>query len=166
MIPKILKNFNAFVDGNSYAGRVDEVVLPKLTVKTEEHRGGGMDAPVEIDMGMEKLECELTFAEYDVELFRLFGLVDGNSVAITLRGAMQSDGDAEKIVVNLQGSFRELDSGTWKAGDKATLKCMMAVRTYKLTIDGDEVINIDVENMTRIINGVDEMASIRNAIGI
>lgn len=166
MIPKILKNFNAFVDGRGYAGRVDEVVLPKLTVKTEEHRAGGMDAPVEIDMGMEKLECELTFAEYDIELFRLFGLVDGNSVAITLRGAIQSDSDAEAIVVRLQGSFRELDSGTWKAGDKATLKCMMAVRTYKLEIDGDEVVNIDVENMTRIINGVDEMVSIRNAIGI
>ena len=166
MIPKILKNFNAFVDGRGYAGRVDEVVLPKLTVKTEEHRAGGMDAPVEIDMGMEKLECELTFAEYDIELFRLFGLVDGNSVAVTLRGAMQADGDAEKIVVNLQGSFRELDSGTWKAGDKATLKCMMAVRTYKLAIDGDEVVNIDVDNMTRIINGDDEMESIRDAIGI
>lgn len=166
MIPKILKNFNAFVDGRGYAGRVDEVVLPKLTVKTEEHRAGGMDAPVEIDMGMEKLECELTFAEYDIELFRLFGLVDGNSVQITLRGAMQASDDAESIVVKLQGSFRELDSGTWKAGDKATLKCMMAVRTYKLEIDGDEVVNIDVENMTRIINGDDQMASIRDAIGI
>ncbi|MDA0782432.1 MAG: phage major tail tube protein [Proteobacteria bacterium] len=166
MIPKILKNFNAFVDGRGYAGRVDEVVLPKLTVKTEEHRAGGMDVAIEIDMGMEKLECELTFAEYDIELFRLFGLIDGNSVAITLRGAMQSDGDAESIVINLRGSFREVDSGTWKAGDKATLKCMVAVRYYKLTMAGNAIIEIDAENMIRIINGVDEMATIRGAIGI
>lgn len=166
MIPKILKNFNAFVDGRGYAGKVDEITLPKLTVKTEEHRAGGMDVPVEIDMGMEKLEAELTFAEYDSELFRLFGLVDGNSVSVTLRGAMQADGEAEPIVVNLRGSFREVDAGAWKAGDKATLKCMVAVRYYRLTINGESVIEIDAENMVRIIGGEDQMASIRQAIGI
>src|SRR3989338_795847 len=163
MIPKILKNFNAFVDGRGYAGRVDEVTLPKLTVKTEEHRAGGMDVPVEIDMGMEKLEAEITFAEYDAELFRLFGLVDGNSVSVTLRGAIQAGGDAEPVVVTLRGSFRELDSSNWKAGDKATLKCMMAVRYYRLNINGFDVIEIDAENMIRIIGGEDQMASIRQA---
>lgn len=166
MIPKILKNFNAFVDGRGYAGRVDEITLPKLTIKTEEHRAGGMDVPVEIDMGMEKLEAELTFAEYDVELFRLFGLIDGNAVSLTLRGAIQADGEAEPIVVNLRGSFREVDAGTWKAGDKATLKCMVAVRYYRLTINADSVIEIDAENMIRIIGGEDQMATIRQAIGI
>ncbi|MCE3232500.1 MAG: contractile tail tube protein [Rickettsiaceae bacterium] len=166
MIPKILKNFNAFVDGRGYAGRVDEIVLPKLTVKTEEHRAGGMDVPVEIDMGMEKLEAEITFAEYDAQLFRLFGLTDGNAVSLTLRGAIQADGEAEPIVINLRGSFRELDAGTWKAGDKATLKCMVAVRYYRLTVSGDSVIEIDAENMIRIIGGEDQMVSIRQAIGI
>jgi len=166
MIPKILKNFNAFVDGRGYAGRVDEVVLPKLTVKTEEHRAGGMDAPVEIDMGMEKLECELTFAEYDIELFRLFGLTDGNSVSLTLRGAIQADENAEPVIINLRGSFREVDAGTWKAGDKATLKCMMTARYYKLNINGADVIEIDAENMIRIINGIDQMATVRGAIGL
>ncbi len=166
MIPKILKNFSAFVDGRGFAGRVDEVVLPKLTIQTEEHRAGGMDAPIEIDLGMEKLEAELTFAEYDIELFRLFGLIDGSAVAITLRGAIQASGDAEPVVINLRGSFRELDAGTWKAGDKATLKCMVAARYYKLTINETEVIEIDAENMIRVVNGVDQLASVRDAIGV
>ncbi len=125
-----------------------------------------MDVPVEIDMGMEKLEAEITFAEYDAELFRLFGLVNGNSVSVTLRGAMQAGGEAEPVVVSLRGSFRELDSGNWKAGDKSTLKCMMAVRYYRLNINGNDVIEIDAENMIRIIGGEDQMASIRQAIGI
>ena len=42
MLPKILKNFSAFVDGRGYAGRVDEITLPKLTIKMEEYRAGGM----------------------------------------------------------------------------------------------------------------------------
>lgn len=49
MLQKILKNFNAFVDGRGYAGRIDEISLPKLSIKTEEHRAGGMDIPVAID---------------------------------------------------------------------------------------------------------------------
>ncbi len=50
MLPKILKNFNAFVDGRGYAGRIDEISLPKLSIKTEEHRAGGMDIPVAMVM--------------------------------------------------------------------------------------------------------------------
>ena len=62
-LPRVLKNMNLFVDGRGYAGRIDEIQLPKLTLKTEEHRAGGMDLPVEIDLGMEKLEAELTIAD-------------------------------------------------------------------------------------------------------
>ena len=39
-LPRVLKNMNLFVDGRGYAGRVDEIQLPKLTLKTEEHRAG------------------------------------------------------------------------------------------------------------------------------
>ncbi len=59
MLPKILRNFNVFVDGRGYAGKIEEITLPKLTIKTEEYRAGGMDIPISIDMGMEKLEAVL-----------------------------------------------------------------------------------------------------------
>ena len=63
-MPRLLKNMNLFVDGRGYAGRVDEVENPKLSLKTEEHRAGGMDLPVEVELGMEKLEASLTFSDY------------------------------------------------------------------------------------------------------
>ncbi|XGA08486.1 MAG: phage major tail tube protein [Wolbachia endosymbiont of Xenopsylla cheopis] len=166
MLPKILKNFNVFVDGRGYAGRIDELTLPKLTIKTEEYRAGGMDIPVSIDLGMEKLEAELTFAEYDTELFRLFGLTDGNSVPLTLRGGLQGNNNVEAVVINLRGTFRELDFGSWKSGEKAALKCMVNAHYYKLTIGGKELIEIDAENMMRKINGVDQLASLQMALGI
>nr|WP_262363471.1 phage major tail tube protein [Xylella fastidiosa] len=52
----LLKHLNLFIDGKGYAGQVEEINLPKLTLKTEEFRGGGMLAPVELTMGLEKLE--------------------------------------------------------------------------------------------------------------
>ncbi|MGE4296928.1 MAG: phage major tail tube protein [Desulfovibrionaceae bacterium] len=166
MLPKILKNFAVFVDGKGYAGRVDEVALPKLTIKGEDYRGGGMDGPVEIDMGMEKLEATVTSAEYDAELFALFGLVDGAAVGVTFRGALQGDGDAVPCICELRGGFHEMDPGDWKPGEKASLKATLKARYYKLTIDARPVVEIDLVNMTRIINGVDQLASQRQALGL
>jgi P2 family phage contractile tail tube protein len=172
MLPKILKNFNAFVDGKGFAGRIEEIQLPKLTLKTEEFRAGGMDVPVQVDLGMEKMEAELTFAEYDPDLFRLFGITDNSGISFTLRGGMQGSGNVESVVVNLRGIIKELDSGAWKAGEKSTLKCTVAAHYYRLTIggrsaaDNRELIEIDAENMIRKINGSDQLSSLRSAIGI
>ncbi|MDX5518273.1 MAG: phage major tail tube protein, partial [Wolbachia endosymbiont of Andrena agilissima] len=37
---------------------------------------------------------------------------------------------------------------------------------YKLTIGGNELIEIDAENMIRKINGVDQMALLQTVLGI
>jgi P2 family phage contractile tail tube protein len=168
MLPKILKNFAVFVDGRGYAGKVEEITLPKLTVKTEEYRAGGMDVPIAIDMGMEKLETDMTFSDYDSELFKLFGIISGNLVALTLRGALQEPDktDAIPVVLHLRGTIRELDFGTWKAAEKATLKMAMDLRVYKLTYNNADVIEIDAENMIRKINGTDQLATFRTALGL
>ncbi|MCH9780619.1 MAG: phage major tail tube protein [Alphaproteobacteria bacterium] len=166
-IPKKLKNFTLFVDGRNLAGKVMEATLPKLTVKTEEYRGGGMDAPIDIDMGMEKLELDFTLHEYDPDVADKFGLVIGNSVIVTLRGAQQSDTNtAEAVEVQGTGFIKELDFGSWKPGEAGTLKVMMNLRRYRLAIASREIIVIDVENMIRIINGVDVIAGQRGALGI
>jgi P2 family phage contractile tail tube protein len=168
MLPKILKNFAVFVDGRGYAGKIEEITLPKLTIKTEEYRAGGMDVPIAMDMGMEKLETDMTFSDYDPEIFKLFGIISGNLVALTLRGALQEPDktDAIPVVLHLRGTIRELDFGTWKAAEKATLKMAMDLRAYKLVYNNADVIEIDAENMIRKINGADQLATFRTALGL
>lgn len=166
MLPRKLKNFTAFVDAKGYAGRVSEIELPKLTLKTEEFRAGGMDAPVEIDMGMEKIEASITFSEYDEEIFRHFGLTAGNGVGLTLRGARQNSTGTDEIIINLTGIFKELDSGSWKSGDETTLKASVACTYYKLTIAGSELIEINTVGMVRKINGEDQLQEQRVALGL
>lgn len=166
MITDIMKNMSLFVDGRGYAGKADEVVPPKLTISTEEYRAGGMDAPVELDMGMEKLETEFTLSAFDKDVLNLFGLSAGNLIPLTFRGALESeDGTVTPVVINMRGQVRELDMGTWKPGDKASLKVAMALRYYKLTHGTDVVHEIDVENMIRLVNGTDQLASQRTALG-
>lgn len=166
MLPKILKNFNVYVDGRGYAGRVEEISLPKLTIKTEEYQGAGMSAPIEIDMGLEKLEMELTFAEYDAELFKLFGLTNGSDIALTIRGALEGNGKTVPVVINVRGYLKEMDFDSWKPAEKATLKCSVSCSYYRLTIDGAELIEIDPINMVRNVNGLDQLTKLREALQI
>jgi uncharacterized protein len=166
-LPRILRNFSLYVDGIGYAGRVTEATPPTLSIQTEEFRAGGMDAPAEIDMGMEALELSFTLAEYDPAVLRQFGLLDQNAVQVALRGAMVDNGTAATpIVVNGTGHFKEYDPGNFAAGEATEASFTMGLRYYRLTIDGGVVHEIDVENMVRVINGADQLAGIRAAIGI
>ena len=167
MLDDILKNMALFVDGRGYAGNVEELTLPKLALKTEEFRNGGMDAPIEVEMGMEKLESEFTLTRFDKNVLKLFGLAPGQLTPLTIRGAVVSDdGTQTPVVVNMQGIVREMDPGNWKPGDKATLKVSLSLRYYKLTHGGDVLHEIDIPNMVRTIGGIDQLAATRSALGL
>ena len=183
MLPRVLKNFNLMIDGIGYAGRVQEVTLPKLAHRTEEFKLGGLDMPVQVDMGMEKLESELTLSEYDPYVIRLFGIEDESSIPIPLRGSLldlftdigatnsnkiaftlrgglgdELNDTVIPVVVYYEGAIIELDFGQWKAGENAPLKMRLALRYYRLTINQEDLVEIDVDNRIRKINGYDQIA--------
>lgn len=163
----VRKNFNLFIDGKGYAGQVEEFTPPKLTLKTEEFRGGGMDAPIELMMGLEKLEASFSLLAYDAALLKHFDIREGAVLPLTMREALESfDGTVTPVVHAMRGKIREIDAGTVKPGDRISLKVTVALTYYKLQHGKDVVHEIDVENMVRVINGVDSMASTRAALGI
>lgn len=167
MIPETLANLNLFVDGVSFQGDVPSLTLPKLTLKMEEHRGGGMDAPVELDMGMEKQEANFTTTGVRRESLKFFGLADSTAFNGTFRGAYKGlKGKVTPVIVTLRGMLKEVDMGDWKAGDKAEIKHAVGLTYYKLEVDGRTVYEIDPLGMRRVINGVDQLAAQRSALGV
>ena len=175
MLPRVLKNFNLFVDGQGYAGRVQEATLPKLALNIEEFKLGGLDTPVQIDVGMDKLESEFTLSEYDPFVIKLFGIADNSSLPIPFRGFQETISDGQiaftlrgglgdeienrviPVVVYFEGSVIELDFGQWKSGENALLRIRLALRYYRFTMDQDELVEIDVDNRVRKINGMDQI---------
>ncbi|WP_047308777.1 phage major tail tube protein [Rhodopseudomonas palustris] len=167
MYPRVLRNFNTFINGVGYAGRVSEVELPELKVKTEEYRGGGMDGVAELDMGLEALSAKFTFGEYAESVLGLWGNLDGNAARIQLRGALQRDGEAAvPMIVDLHGGFKTSTLGSWKAGDLTQSENEMAIRYMKIQIGEAVVVEVDIDNMIRIVNGVDQLLSQRAAMGM
>lgn len=167
MIPQTLFNTNLFVAGTSLQGDVPSLTLPKLTVKTDDYRGGGMDAPVEMDMGLEKLEASFTTNGVRKEVLKYFGAFDQTGFNATFRGAFKGQkGAVTAVVATLRGGLKEVDPGDWKAGDKAEFKYAVAVTYYKLEIDGRLMYEIDPVSSVRVINGVDQLMDVRNALGM
>ena len=76
MIPQTLYNLNLFIDGVNFAGIATQVTPPKLKIKAEDYRGGGMDAPIKMDLGLEALEANFSLSGMSVEALRFFGLAD------------------------------------------------------------------------------------------
>lgn len=167
MIPEMLTNCVMFVDGVSFSGDVPSMTLPKLSIKSEEYRGGGMSGPVDMPTGLEKLEAAFTTNGVRKEALKFFGLADQTACNLVFRGSFKGQkGTVKAVTVTLRGSLKEVDMGDWKPGDKAEIKHAVAVTYYKLEIDGRVMYEIDFANMVQVINGVDQLAAERSALGL
>ncbi|QOD84190.1 phage major tail tube protein [Chromobacterium haemolyticum] len=167
MVPDTLTNMNLHIAGRSYAGKVSQLQLPKLKRKTDAHRGGGMDAEVDMAVGLEKLEGGFSLTGFDRESLSYFGLADGGGFNGTFRGAFTDRrGKVVGVEVDFRGLLTEVDMGTWEPGKKNETKYNVSLDFYKLAADGAVVFEIDPLNNVRTIGGKDELAAERAALGI
>lgn len=167
-LPKKLKNFNLFGDGESWQGQIAELTLPELVRKTEEFRGAGMDGSVEIDQGLEAMSFEWTPAGLIDAVFDGFGGTTLDGSLLRFAGAYVRDDTDETVAVEVvvRGRHKQISMGTAKPGDDNTQTVTTSVSYYKLTIAGKDVIEIDVPGMIFIVNGDDRMAARRAAMGL
>jgi len=163
----ILKGFAVFVDGRGYSGEVQEIQLPKLALTVEDFRAAGMDAPVGIPTGMEKLEATMTTPKQCADLLKLFGLTSGSETQLTARGSLEDfDGTVTPVVVQMRGSVRSIEPAAWKQGEVGASTYTFDLTYYKREQGGSVLHEIDVINMIRIIGGTDQLAARRTALGV
>jgi P2 family phage contractile tail tube protein len=167
-LPKKLKAFNLFNNGENYVGQVAEVTPPKLTRKTEAYRGGGMNGPIDLDFGQEAIVLEWTCGGLMKSVLQQYGITKHDGVQLRFAGAYQAEDatrpDAVEIIV--RGRHKELDFGNAKPGDDTSFKVSTSCSYYKLSINGETIIEIDFINMIEKVNGDDLLATLRNAIGL
>ncbi|WP_419783736.1 phage major tail tube protein [Maridesulfovibrio sp.] len=163
----ILKDLSLFVDGKGYAGNIESFKPPKLSLKTNDHRAGGMDSSVAVEMGMEALETSFVLTGHFPDVLALWGVVVGEKPQLTARGSVESwDGTVTPVVISMSGPITDIEDGDWKPGESNTQTFTMKPEYYKRE-QGDVVLHeIDVPNMVRKINGVDQLEARRNALGL
>lgn len=165
-MPQVLKNFNLFIDGEKYLGRIAEVTLPELTALTESWRGAGMNSAVDIDMGMEAQKLEWKPGGHLSAMYTQWGVPTLDGVQLRFLGAYQADDDGlvKKVEVIVRGRHTSVNAGSAKAGEKGEPTVSTSIVYYRLEEDGRVLIENDVLGMKLIVNGQDRLAAIRNAI--
>ncbi len=167
-LPRKLKAFATYVDGTNYMGEMPEVTLPTLSRKLEEYRGGGMNGPIELDLGQEKMEAELKGSGWVAGLTSKWGAAGHDAVMLRFAGAVQSDDNNAVVPVEvvMLGRLTERDPGSAKAGELTERTYKYSLTYYKETVDGQVDIEIDLVNMVENVGGVDNLAGVRSALGI
>ena len=162
--PRTIRGFNSFLGGTSYFGLVVEATLPSLTLVTEDHRGAGMDQAIAIDMGMERMTCDISFAEHRSELVTRLGTKD----RLVLRPAQVGEDsfEADSYVFTVGARWTAVEPGKLKQGTLNPLILKGSVDYYRIELNGAELVEIDVVNAVRKIGGADQLASIRKAMGL
>ena len=169
-MPRKLKNLNLFNDGNSYLGLVKSLTLPSLGRKMEAYRGGGMNGPVKADLGMsdDGIQFEWKTGGLDLISLRQFGAVNASSVALRFSGPYQQDdtGEVSNVEVVVRGRHETIEMGDAQPGEDTEHSMITTCSYYKLTVDGEEIIEIDLLNFVEKVNGVDMLEKHRTAMGI
>lgn len=163
-LPRQVKHFNVYVDGESYAGRADTITLPALTFLMEDHRAGGMDGPKKLELGMEALTATIVFSDFDP---RLISFIGSDNIPLVARGSVQSQGrEPEPVVVNMRGMFGSTEIGAWTPGQKSLITVTGELDYFRYRQNDIEYCEIDIINMVRRINGIDQLQLHRAAIGL
>ena len=167
-MPRKLKNLNLFNNGVTYIGQVGEVTPPKLARKLESWRGGGMDGGIKADLGQEDLEMEVSCGGFMRDAFGQYAIAQHNGVMLRYAGGYQRDdtGEVDAVEIVVRGRHEEIDMGKGKPGDDTEFKFKTACSYYKLVVNGETLVEIDLVNMVENVAGTDNLAATRAALGI
>ncbi|WP_165667411.1 phage major tail tube protein [Metapseudomonas otitidis] len=169
-MPSKLKNMMLFNDGVAYGGLAKTVTLPPLSRKMEGYRGGGMHGTVKADLGLsdDGIVVEWTAGGLVTHAIRQFGATSASAVPLRFAGAYQADdtGTVTAVEVVLRGRHETVEMGDATPGEDTEQKVTTTCSYYKLTVDGEVLVEIDLLNFIEIIDGQDMLEAQRKAIGL
>lgn len=158
-----MRNCMLWADRTSYLGQIGDITPPVPQVKVEELRNAGMPAPIEVNMGYEKLEFSFKMPGLDPAIMKLFGLAPGVETPFMITGAtVDEDGTEHSAVLTVRGFLKQSDNGNWKPGEVGENDYQVSVRYYKLEIDGEEIYEWDPFDFK--VGGASQYVGIRSAL--
>lgn len=167
-LPAVLKNFNVFVDFDSYAGSLKTIELPEIVKKTEEYRGAGMLGDIVLDMGFEKLELTVTYTGIDPRHFSQLAKCDVSGLPIRFIGAYERQDICLHTVreISMRGMMTEMPLGEMALGEINEQEIKYGVTYIKVVDDGYELLELDLVNGIYKVGGVDKSGGVNSLLGL
>ena len=168
-IPEKVVNFNVYNEAEKLVGVSGEITLPDLEPMTETISGAGLlgeiESPTPGHFGSQTLEIP-----FRTLTGTPFQLLENKGHTFILRAAQQSynvkNGRTEvrplKIIV--KGSSKGANLGKLGVGAMTETVARLEIRYLKVEENGTTLLELDKDNFIYIVNGVDILEDIRNAI--
>lgn len=172
-MPKVsvnkITNANCFMNGNNHCGKAEEVKLPDLVQKMIEHKGLGMIGVIKLPSGLEALTATIKWSSMYPDVMK----AEGNPYAantLQLRGSLETWGAGGRtrevpVVAFVKGTFAKFPGGTFKAGEAAERESELSAFYYKLTVDGEDIVEVDFFANIYKVNGEDIIATFNQNLG-
>ena len=164
MINSII-NANAYRDGNTLIGKLEQIDLPAVKFKTEDISALGMFSNIEIPTGLEKMEAKLKWnAIYDND-WKAASPVTSQTLVVKSNMVKQAAGGRTEqipVTATIKGVYKEIPSGNLKANAKFDgAEHMLSVNYYKLEVAGAKIYEVDIFNNIIFIGDTDILESFR-----
>jgi len=159
---------NVYVDGDDFIGRANEVTLPNVNINMSDHQPLGYFSSVRLFNGVENMELSVVWSSVVPEVFKRG---PNQSLNLAIRAAQQvyQDGvlsEVQPIVVFAKGRVLNKEFGNITGSDGGTRTTSFVVDYIRLTVNGEEIYEIDILNRILRFAGVDIFASTRSALGL
>lgn len=144
-----ITNANVYIQGIKLAGKLSELELPAVKIKTQEITALGLYGSTEIPAGLEKMEAKFKFNAIYPDAWRHENphktcqlIVKANMQTVTAQGVSKN----QQVTATVSGLFKELPTGSLKPQEGLEAEHLMSVSYYKLEVDKEVVYEIDVFN--------------------
>lgn len=168
---KVNKVTNAavYIDGEAMLGRADEVTCPDISPKMVDHKGLGMVGEAELPAGLQKMSAKIKWnAIYPEVMKRTHNVFQ--SMRLQIRTSVETfEGGSRTAqvpaVIYMTATPKKAGGLVFKPQDNVEREDEFNVTAYKLEIDGEEIISVDVLANIWRVNGVDMLAQFRENLG-
>jgi P2 family phage contractile tail tube protein len=163
-------NANVYLNGVSYMGRAEEITLPDIQPKMVDHKALGMVGESELPAGLQKMSAKIKWnAIYPDVMKKTHDAF--TSVRLMVRSNIETYEGGTRVlqqpaVIYLTGTWKKSGALSFKPQDNVEIENELSVTAYKMEVNGEEIIDIDVMANIWRVNGNDQLAQYRANLGL
>ena len=172
VIPNVLKDANVYINGVDFLGK-GEVKLPDVEQVTVEHQAMGISGKVELPLpGMvSKMEGSIKFKSFNEDAMKVVynsGTAFHISVFASVQAYDPSTGVMDEFQVKavLRAFFKKVSMPDIKQAQDEGAEVSYSANYYKLTVNGEDVVEVDPINYIYQVGGVDLLEKTRANLGM
>lgn len=163
-------NANVYLNGVSYMGRAEEITLPDVAPKMVDHKALGMVGELELPGGLSKMGMKIKWNAIYPDVMKQTHDVY-KAMRLMIRASVETFENGSRVaqipaVIYVTAIPKKAGGLSFKPQDNVEREDEFNVTAYKLEIDGEEIVDIDIMANVWRVNGVDQLATYRANLGL